>query len=80
MQGVGAGLPRGACRPRDLTNPFEHVYAPVRVLGRLGDKPIRVVAAPLLPLFFEPIEHNLICLFFIEFFLHIFITLFPISL
>ena len=51
-QHVAASLPRTVLWTRDLAMPFEHIGSAVLVFDGLGNEAERVVAAPVLALFF----------------------------
>jgi hypothetical protein len=69
-ESVGPSFPRSSRWTRDLTDPFQHINASIRIFSWLSNEPERVVAPPFFPLFLKSIQHNFVCLFFIKLLLH----------
>lgn len=61
-EGIRATFPRGVLWPWDLAVPLEHIGRAVRILERLGNEAKGMVAAPLLALLLEAVDHQLVYL------------------
>jgi len=63
---VAASLPGAIFGTRDFAMPLQHIGSAVLVFDGLGDEPERMVTPPVLPLFFESVDNQLVYLFFLH--------------